>query len=459
MILVILGVTAMGSVQAEKTEGANPIRKIVTLLQNMQKEIEAEGAKEQEMFDKFMCFCSGNDGDLKKKAADAKASIEELTAKLKAEEAEKVQLGQDLIGHKKDREAAGADIEEATMLREKEASEFAAEKADSETNIAAMAKAIPALEKGMGGAALLQMPSGNRLKKIVESYPNMDSSDRRQALAFPEDSSESTGASDQIVGILKAMKDDMEAELKEAIADEEKAVAGYGELKASKEKEIEMATEAIETKMGRAGELAVSVVQTKDALEDANEEAADTTKFLATLEKDCATKEKEMAERTKLRTMEITAISEAIGILNDDDSLDVFKKALPSSFVQTVGFLQKGDGKASRAKKAQALLAGVAGKANDVHLNLILYTMNSKLKMKSGAFEEVKKMIDDMVVLLGKQQKEDETQKAYCEDEFEKAADEEAATKTKLAQTDATLAELLVARACAAHDPRTCDPR
>jgi len=46
------------------------------------------------------------------------------------------------------------------------------------------------------------------------------------------------------------------------------------------------------------------------------------------------------------------------------------------------------------------------------------------------------------VVLLGKQQKDDETQKTYCEDEFEKSADEEAAAKTKLAQTDATLSEL-----------------
>merc|ERR1719310_1086107 len=78
-----------------------------------------------------------------------------------------------------------------------------------------------------------------------------------------------------------------------------------------------------------------------------------------------------------------------------------------------------------------------------MHLKLILYTLGSKLKLKSsGGFDEVKKMIDDMVVLLGKQQKEDEKQKAYCEDEFEKAADEEAAAKTKLAQTDATLAEL-----------------
>merc|ERR1719504_506822 len=120
MLLIILGFSAAGVAHAERTEGANPIRKIVTLLQNMQKEIEAEGAKEKELFDKFMCFCSGNDADLKKKSADAAAQIEELTAKLKSEEAEKVQLGQDLIAHKKDREAAESDVAEATMLREKE---------------------------------------------------------------------------------------------------------------------------------------------------------------------------------------------------------------------------------------------------------------------------------------------------------------------------------------------------
>merc|ERR1719321_1661518 len=148
-----------------------------------------------------------------------------------------------------------------------------------------------------------------------------------------------------------------------------------------------------------------------------------------------------MAERASLRAQEITAISEAIGILNDDDALDVFKKAMPSAFVQTA-FLQKFDGKSSRARKAQALIAGVAGKAKDVHLNLMLYTLGSKLKLKSaGGFDDVIKMIDDMVVLLGKQQAEDAKQKTYCEDEFEKAADEEAASKTKLAQTGAALSE------------------
>merc|ERR1719269_424799 len=100
----------------------------------------------------------------------------------------------------------------------------------------------------MGGAALLQMPAGDRLKKIVESYPNMDTEDRKNVVAFLQEDGDYAPQSGQIVGILKGMKDDMEAELKEAVAAEEKAITGFGELKASKEAEMEVATEAIEAK-------------------------------------------------------------------------------------------------------------------------------------------------------------------------------------------------------------------
>jgi len=437
----------IGFAGASQEMGANPIRKIVTLLQNMQKEIEAEGAKEKELFDKFMCFCSGGEGDLTKKAADAKAAIEELSAKLKSEEAEKVQTTQELAGHKADREAATSDIEEATMLRGKEEAAYSAEKADSETNIAAMAKAIPALEKGMGGAALLQMPGGDRLKKVVESYANVDSNDRRNVLSFLAENGDYAPASGQIVGILKGMKDDMEAELKESIAAEEKAVAGFADLKASKEKEIEMATEAIETKTQRSGEIAVSVVQTKDSLEDTKDELADFEKLLAQLATECKTKETEWGEKCKVRAEEVKAISEAISILNDDDALDVFKKARPSALVQDqLGFLQKSNNPASQVRKAQALIAAVAKKANKTQMNLLLFTLNSKLKMtakgKTQGLESVIKMIDDMVVLLGKDQTDDDTSKTFCEDELEKAGDEQKAATEKKAQVEAEISEL-----------------
>merc|ERR1719161_2532498 len=72
----------------------------------------------------------------------------------------------------------------------------------------------------------------------------------------------------------------------------------------------------------------------------------------------------------------------------------------------------------------------------------MLYTMKSKLKLKTtGGMDEVIKMIDDMVVLLGKQQKEDDTAKENCEKEFDIADDEEKAAKTKLEQLSAAQTE------------------
>merc|ERR1719258_975342 len=51
-------------------------------------------------------------------------------------------------------------------------------------------------------------------------------------------------------------------------------------------------------------------------------------------------------------------------------------------------------------------------------------------------------MMDDMVVLLGKEQKDDEEQKAYCEAEFEKSEDETRRDlKRKIKGTDAVIAE------------------
>jgi len=182
-------------------------------------------------------------------------------------------------------------------------------------------------------------------------------------------------------------------------------------------------------------------------LDDSTVELADTEKFMNQLESECASKSKEWDSRVAARNDEVAAISEAISILNDDDALDVFKKALPSALVQrdAVGFLQQKDAKASKLQKAEALLAVAASKNKSTQLSLLLFTVRSKLhsraKGETESFGEVIKMIDDMVSLLGRHQKEDEKQRGWCTTEFDTSADEEHAAKTKLASVVATLDE------------------
>merc|ERR1719214_30711 len=116
-------------------QAANPIRKVVTLLQDMQKEIEAEGKKEEDLYNKFMCYCDGNTDGMSKAAKDAGQKIEELTSQLKAEKAEKSQLDQELIQHKLDRETAQKDLATATGIREKEHATFVADSGDQKDNL------------------------------------------------------------------------------------------------------------------------------------------------------------------------------------------------------------------------------------------------------------------------------------------------------------------------------------
>merc|ERR1719191_431667 len=129
------------------------------------------------------------------------------------------------------------------------------------------------------------------------------------------------------------MQDEMLKDMIEAEEQEKQAALGFGELKDAKDNEIKVAGEAITAKEKRTADLSLSLVQDKNSLDDATDENADATKYLADLKDQCTTKMKERDMRKKMRTDEIAAISEAIKILSDDDALEVFKKAVPSALL------------------------------------------------------------------------------------------------------------------------------
>merc|ERR1719437_246471 len=115
------------------------------------------------------------------------------------------------------------------------------------------------------------------------------------------------------------------------------AIKAYEELMASKTKEVDALTSAIEEKMVRLGDLQVEIVEMKEDLDDTTKSLAEDKKFLADLDKNCALKTKEHEENMKLRSEELLALADTIKVLNDDDALDLFKKTLPgasASFVQ-----------------------------------------------------------------------------------------------------------------------------
>merc|ERR1719446_1609582 len=107
LAMLFLGAAAVEKRTEEKAAlVANPIRKVVTMLQMMMKKIEAEGVKEKALYDKFMCYCATADGTLGKSISDANTKIPQLESDIKAAVEEKAQLESDITSHQSDRDAA-----------------------------------------------------------------------------------------------------------------------------------------------------------------------------------------------------------------------------------------------------------------------------------------------------------------------------------------------------------------
>merc|ERR1719277_265348 len=111
---------AWGSQQTSAL-AVNPIRRVVTLLQNMQKKVEAEGKKEKALFEKFMCYCKNGLGDLRAAIDANEAKIPKVETALAEAEALKSQLEKDIAELKGSTGDAKAAIAKATGIREKEA--------------------------------------------------------------------------------------------------------------------------------------------------------------------------------------------------------------------------------------------------------------------------------------------------------------------------------------------------
>merc|ERR1711972_114828 len=108
------------------------------------------------------------------------------------------------------------------------------------------------------------------------------------------------------------------------------------------------------------------------------------------------------------------ALADTIKLLNDDDSLELFKKTLPTpSFTQV-----KVSSKAVQRRAREALQAG---SHHDARLDLI----SLSLQGRKVCFDKVVGMIDDMVTLLGKEQASDDEKKSYCEKEFDSSEDKQ----------------------------------
>merc|ERR1719392_126846 len=107
-------VTSAGvAARVESKMRKNPIRKVVVMLQDMQKSVQEEADKEEELYSKFACYCKTETQNLDDSVSAGKDSISKFSEETSSQAAVKKQLQQEVEGHKADREEAERQVKEA----------------------------------------------------------------------------------------------------------------------------------------------------------------------------------------------------------------------------------------------------------------------------------------------------------------------------------------------------------
>merc|ERR1719439_163651 len=118
-LVVALLIIVPATNAVETGMSANPIRKVVTMLQMMMKKIEEEGKKETELHDKYMCYCETSEGTLNDSIEEANTKIPQLESDIKEATETKAKLEGEISKAQTDRAAAKEAMAQATAMREK----------------------------------------------------------------------------------------------------------------------------------------------------------------------------------------------------------------------------------------------------------------------------------------------------------------------------------------------------
>merc|ERR1719440_133418 len=146
------------SPQTKVVQYQSPIQRVVALLQKMKAELEADGKKEAEMYDKMVCWCETQEKEKTKAIADAEAKDKDLVAEIEERVAKSAELYTN-IEKAKEQIAEIDDMlkNKARPMRENEASEFRDGEKDLVQAIKNLENAITVLSRHHG--SLLQAGS------------------------------------------------------------------------------------------------------------------------------------------------------------------------------------------------------------------------------------------------------------------------------------------------------------
>lgn len=434
---VLAAVVLLLHLETAAAAEANPLRKVITMLQMMKKKVEGQGELEASLFSKYECFCTTGKTNLEMSIATGEKKVPQLEGQLTGGLQKVEQLGGDVIRKTQEKKDLTQKMDETSKMRDKDHASYLKESSEQKADIEALGKAITALEKGVGGS-FLQTPAADVLRQLVQTRKvSAGDSEVLSVFLSVRDSSVSTGPTDEVIGICKQMQSTMKEVLSEVHANEKKSVSDFLAMKAATEAELTAVQADIEMKMERKSKQQVNNVAMQEDLDTSTEELAEDKTFYKETADKCKSVEDAYRDHQASRSAELVALADTIAVLSNDDSLETIKKAAMNSAEPgaAASFLQVRAATSMDRRKEALKLLRLARAARHNRYSAKLDLLELALRGRHAGFDKIVEMIDSMVRVLKEEQGADDKKKDYCREEFHSTEGSLTGTKTKLKDT------------------------
>jgi len=422
----------------------SPIGKVVSLIMELKGKIEADGKKEQKSFDKFACWCEKTLGEKGEAIDDAKKKIDLLISLILKLSGEIGVSMADVNDNMKPGIAADIQAQaEAQEVREKEHTEFEADKGEAEQCLGALEAAINALS-GTGKTGFLGTLQESQLLGVTGGLkimlqkstlvdgkgelivPEHDLEIVRQFVDQPQHFLHPQGGmlaalqldnnpfgdyapkSGQIQGILKDMYDQFAMKLERASGEEAEKRKAFEKLMATKQQEIDMLKDAVVQATTAASALPMQKADAQAELDALKAQLKADEKLFGEVKDACREKAVEWATITRMHTEELQGMDKAIEILNSPEAQQTFQAASTTLVQLSPGSRSVLDG--SGKDEAYARLRSLASRYGNLGLAQIAANMKT-----GGSFDKIIAMIDKLIERLRAEEKDDVEHRDRCQ--------------------------------------------
>merc|ERR1719375_2312543 len=324
----------------------SPVEKVVELIEELKAKIEADGANEQKLYDKFACWCETTTARKADAIDDGKALIGKTTTDILTLKGAIAVLASEIAELEAEIAEANEAMAKATKIREKENSDYQQEKAYMETTLTSLHAAIEVLS-GAGTKKMMLLKAASMVRSAILGSPKLDQlapeklhlmkSFFEDPVSLVQETSPKdyydqkaqakasySPQSATIMGILKDMYDTFAADLEKSNSEESSMQKAFEDLIAEKTKQVADWTAEVTDKEGQKAEKSTMLSEAEELLSATTAQLKVDEDFFATARDSCKAKSDEWDERSRLRTEQLDGIEKALKILTSDEARATF---------------------------------------------------------------------------------------------------------------------------------------